>query len=84
MRGAEKELSISQQMVEDALSLVREYMNTIQTHYSQTETGYQHFIMQRGSEDLVTMLKFGLRYDQLVRDQKISWEDIQNWNRTPK
>lgn len=79
MRSAEKELSISRQMVEDALSLVREYMNTIQTHYSRSEAGYQYFILQTGSEALVTMLKFGLRYDQLVRDEKISWEDIQNW-----
>jgi hypothetical protein len=81
MKGGAKQLpSVSRQMIEDALLLVREYMNTIERHYLQSETGYQHFIMHTGSEALVTMLKFGLRYDELVREQKISWKDFQDWH----
>lgn len=68
---------ISRQMIEDAIKLVREYMNTIEIHYTQAETGYEHFIMSSDGDALVTMLKYGLRYDKLSRDQTISWED---WN----
>ena len=35
---------ISRQMIEEALELVRKYMNTIQTFYLQSETAYAHFI----------------------------------------
>jgi hypothetical protein len=82
IKGGAKQLpSVSRQMIEDALLLVREYMNTIERHYSQSETGYQYFIMHTGSEALVTMLKFGLRYYELAREQKISWKDFQDWSR---
>ena len=68
---------ISREMIEEALKLVREYMNTIEEHYNQSETGYEHFIMSSDGDALVTILKYGLRYDELSRDQRISWED---WN----
>lgn len=68
---------ISREMVEETLELVRDYMNTIERHYTQNETGYQHFIMSSDGDALVTMLKYGLRYDVLSSDQRISWED---WN----
>lgn len=68
---------ISRQMIEDAIKLVREYMNTIEIHYTKSETGYEHFIISSDGDALVTVLKYGLRYDKLSRDLKISWED---WN----
>ncbi len=68
---------ISRQMIEDAIKLVREYMNTIEIHYTKSETGYGHFIMSSDGDALVAMLKYGLRYDELLRDQRISWSD---WN----
>lgn len=80
LKGAAKELPIVllQQRIEDALLLIRKYMNTSERHYAQRETRYQDLIMPTGSEALVKILKFGLRYKELVRDQKISRKDFQN------
>lgn len=80
MKGGARQLPISRLMIENALLLVREYMNTIERHYCQSETLYQHLIMHRGSETLVTMLKFALRYKELLREQKISRKDFQDWH----
>ena len=59
----------------EALRLVREYMNLIERHYHDSEQGYEHFIMHSDGEALVTMLKFGLRYHELVLQQQISFGD---------
>ena len=37
---------ISRQMVEDALAIVRDYMNKIEGHYSQSKFAYEHFLMR--------------------------------------
>jgi hypothetical protein len=67
---------ISRQMIEEALELVRKYMNTIQRHYEEGETAYEHFIMTAtDGEALISMLKYGLRYEQLLEQQKVSFED---------
>ena len=67
---------VSRQMVEDALELVRKLMNTIEIHYDKSETGYEHFIMTASDgEALISMLKYGLRYDQLVQERKMSLRD---------
>lgn len=63
---------ISRQMVEEALSVVREYMNTIEGHYLESETGYDHFLMNfSDGEALISMLKYGLRYEELIKDEKM-------------
>lgn len=67
---------VSMQMIQQALDLLCEYMNTIERHYTETETGYENFIMHSGGNELVSLLKFGLRYEELLRDGQISWEDI--------
>jgi hypothetical protein len=59
---------VSRQMIEDVLSLVREYMNTIGIHYSQTETNYQNPIMWGTDGDaLVALLKDGLDFSELPK-----------------
>ncbi len=59
---------VSRQMIEDALSLVRKYMNTIGIHYSQTETNYQNPIMWGTDGDaLVALLKDGLDFSELPK-----------------
>jgi len=69
---------ISRQMIEDALEVIREYMNAIERYYTQSETGYEHFIMHSDADALVSILKYGLRHDELLRQQKISWDDFEN------
>jgi hypothetical protein len=73
---------VSPQMIEEALELVRRYLNAIQAHYGDGETGYEHFIMTASDgEALVSMLKHGLRYGQLVEQRKIGFDDWEksNW-----
>lgn len=67
---------ISKNMIEGALELIREYMNTIERYYLQSETGYEHFLMQADGEALISMLKYGLRYEELLNEGKMSWEDL--------
>lgn len=66
---------ISRQMVEDALAIVREYMNAIERHYDDSETGYEHFIMSSDGDALVSILKYGLRYEELLKAGQVSWSD---------
>lgn len=66
---------ISRRMIEDALEVVRNYMNVIEMHYDQFATGYQHFFMVSDGDALVSMLKYGLRYQELQQEGKLSWSD---------
>lgn len=70
---------ISRQMIEEALQVIRQYMNTIQSHYENVETDYEGFIMNgTDGEALISLLKYGLRYEELIKENKVSFED---WNR---
>lgn len=67
---------VSRKMVEEALEIVRKYLNAIQIHYDKSETGYEHFIMTTtDGEALISMLKYGLRYEQLIQERKITLND---------
>jgi len=68
---------VSQQMIEDALILVSEYMNTVEGHYCQRQCLYEHGIeLKRDADALVTILKFGFRFKELVRDGKIPDDEL--------
>ena len=63
---------ISRQMIEEALAVTREYMNIIERHYIGSETGYEHFLMSGSDgEALISMLKYGLRYEELINDKEM-------------
>lgn len=66
---------ISRQMIEEALELVREFMNKIESHYMDSEMGYDDFIMQSDGEALVAILRSGLRYEELIKEGKVSYDD---------
>ena len=67
---------ISRQMIEEALELVREYMNEIQRRYCHSETGYEHFIMAGGDgEALVAVLRSGMRYEEHVTEKNLALDD---------
>lgn len=69
---------VSRQMIEEALKSVRDYLNAIEAHYNDSEIGYEHFLTSSGAEALVATLKAGLRYEELVQANAISWDD---WRR---
>ncbi len=67
---------VSREMIEQALHLVREYMNGIERHYHDAEIGYEHFIMAGHDGDaLVHILSEGLRYEHLVGAGTIPLDD---------
>ncbi|MEW6140367.1 MAG: hypothetical protein AB1733_19275 [Thermodesulfobacteriota bacterium] len=75
-QGATPLPGVSREMIAGALSLVRDYMNTIEGHYCESETGYENVIMTRqDGEALVLRLRNGLRYSELVRNGTISRQD---------
>ena len=69
---------ISREMIENALQLLRTYMNQIEQHYNDSEYGYEHFMMQSDGDALVAVLRYGLRYEELLQDQTIAYDD---WNK---
>ena len=66
---------ISRQMIEEALALVRQYMNAIERHYHDSEIGYEHFMMSSDGEALVAMLRYGLRYEELLQGESLPLDD---------
>ncbi|PHV21333.1 hypothetical protein CSQ92_18460 [Janthinobacterium sp. BJB446] len=66
---------VSRQMIEDALKSVREYMNAIEAHYNDSEWGYEHFILNHGAGALLTTLRAGLRYEELVQNRALPYDD---------
>jgi hypothetical protein len=79
MNQSSKYLSdISSQMIEDALEELRRFMNMVDGHFRDCEVFYDIFEMEADAEALVHMLKYGLRYEALVRDDVISIDDFIN------
>jgi hypothetical protein len=63
---------ISRKMIKEALEMISNYMNTIEVHYTGSETGYEHFLMNGSDgEALISMLKYGLRYEELIEDMNM-------------
>jgi hypothetical protein len=66
----------SRQEIEDALAVLRAFMNTLQRDFTQSETAYDHFVMTYDGDLLLSVLRQGLRYQELVRDGTLSWNDL--------
>jgi hypothetical protein len=66
---------VSRQMIEDALRSVRDFMNAIEMHYNDSEWGYEDFILNDGSFALLATLRAGLRYEELVQDRALPFDD---------
>ena len=69
---------VSREMIEEALSLLRNFMNKIEMHYCDSEMGYEHFIMSSDGDALLGILRYGLRYEELLKDGVVSYDD---WHR---
>lgn len=73
--GATPLPGVTRQMIEDALSSVREYLNIIDAHYNASETLYESFNLSTNGNALIAVLKNGLRYQELVSNGTIPRED---------
>lgn len=73
------EYGISRQSVEDALKIIRDYLNEIDYHFFNTTTLYEEFItdIKDDGTALLVRLAKSLAYDDLVQQKKIEirlWE----------
>lgn len=66
---------ISRQMIEDALLLLRTYMNKIEMHYYDCEEGYQYFNMSSDGNALLAVIRNGLRYEELRQKNIVPDDD---------
>jgi hypothetical protein len=66
----------SRSEIEAALAALREAMNCVELHYTKSQTAYEHFIMNNDGQTLISTLKQGLRYRELVEDKVIAHDDL--------
>ncbi len=74
---------ISRQNVEDALKIIREYMNEIEFYFFDKQTLYEEFItdFKDDGNSLLLRLKKSLAYDDLVKQQKITYDLWKNYGK---
>ena len=65
----------SREEIESALGALREAMNCISLHYTDTTIGYEHFSMQADGEALIQSLRRGLRYKELINEEAVPRND---------
>ena len=69
---------IAKHQIDEALQLVRQYLNSIETYYNNNVWRYEHLMMVGTDGDaLVDILRDGLRYDQLLQEEVIPYSDQQ-------
>jgi hypothetical protein len=66
----------SRDEIENALKALREVMNCVELHYTDSQTAYEHFIMDHDGEQLLLMLMRGTRYKELVKEGVIDFDDL--------
>ena len=62
--------------IEAALDALREVMNCVELHYAEPRTLYEHFIMTHDGDQLIFALMRGMRYNELVREGVIGFDDL--------
>ncbi len=66
----------SRDEIDNALTLLRAVMNHVQMKFTESETAYEHFVMNQDGEHLVTALAQGKRYRELVKEGVIALDDL--------
>lgn len=62
--------------IEEALRGLREAMNCVATHYTETSTAYEYFTLTADGDSLISTLMQGLRYEELVQRREIPHDDL--------
>jgi uncharacterized protein (DUF2267 family) len=62
--------------IETALEALRKVMNHVELHYTQSQTAYEHFIMTHDGDQVIEVLKRGLRYGEMVQEGLIEFGDL--------
>jgi hypothetical protein len=66
----------SREEIEAALAELRDLMNRLAGVLGESEPAFQMVIMDSDGDSLVALLKEGLRYEELLRDGRIGWNDL--------
>ncbi|MGJ0490378.1 hypothetical protein [Methylobacter sp.] len=66
----------SRDEIEGALVALREVMNCVELHYTESQTAYEHFVMNEDGEHLVAALARAKRYRELVAEGGIPRDDF--------
>lgn len=67
---------VSREMIDNALSTLRDYLNAIEQHYDNSECEYQNVVMSDDGDALIETIRDGLRYEELVQEGSISHDDF--------
>lgn len=62
--------------IEAALKALRDVMNCVELHFTESQTMYEQFILNNDGEYLISTLKQGLRYRELVKGKVIAHDDL--------
>jgi len=65
----------SRDTIDRALTLIAELLNAVAHHYRDTTILFEHFVTPGGPDDLVGLLKAGLRYQALLLRDVIPYDD---------
>lgn len=65
----------SREEIELALSSLRDTMNSVSVHFTETTIAYEHFSMHSDGEGLLYALRKGVRYKELVTSEVIPRDD---------
>lgn len=66
----------SRQEIEDALQALRVFMNAVQRKFTHAETAYAEFVLTTDGNLLLSVLKQGLRYQELAAAGVVDWDDL--------
>lgn len=66
----------SRQEIEDALGELRNFMNALQRPFTDAETAYSEIVLTTDGDQLLSVLKQGLRYQELVDSSAVHWDDL--------
>lgn len=76
-------LGISRHSVEDALKVVREYLNEIELHFFNSRTLYEEFITDFKDDGITLLVRLtkSLAYDELAKQHKIAYDLWENYGK---
>jgi hypothetical protein len=66
----------SREEIEAALLALRNVMNAVEVHYTESQTAYEHFVMNQDGEHLISALARAKCYRELVTEGAIPRDDF--------
>lgn len=66
----------SRDEIENSMEKLRDVMNLVELHYTQTTRAYEHFVMKQDGEHLIAALTRAKRYRELVATGDIPRDDL--------